>query len=393
MATRGAVLELDFEDNDGNWLRRGLVLLIVAPLFLLIWAAYATLDEVAVGNGKVVPSSRSQVIQSPDGGVVRDILVAEGDTVEADQVLALLDPAIAQASAGEADAKVQALMARAARLEAELNQMEEIDFPPTVDAESAISAKELSLFHTRRSAHQTAKRDVQVALDLAEDEVRLIEPLLATGAASQLEFLRAQQKVNDLRSRLNQIEDDYMVEARGDLAQTIGELEPLLSIQTGRSSQLARTEIRSPVRGVVKEIAVATIGGVVAPGGKLFEVVPIDDRLLIEARISPRDIAFIHPGQQAAIKITAYDSAIYGTLDATVELIAPDTVEDEAARGTFYYRVLLRTQSSDLKTNNGVAHPIIPGMIASAEIRTGQRTVLEYLVKPLNRAAEALRER
>ena len=304
-----SALDMGFEDDEGRGLRLCLTLLIAAPLLLLVWAAFATLDEVAVGPGKVVPSSRSQLIQSPDGGVLRDLRVAEGDRVEADQVLALLDPAIAQASVGEADAKVQALSARAARLEAELAQADKITFPDGVDPASASAAKEISLFHTRQSAHKTARHDVQQALDLAEDEVRLIEPLLATGAASQLEFLRAQQKVTDLKSRLNQIEDDYTVEARNDLAQTIGELEPLLSIQAGRSSQLARTEIRSPVRGVVKEIAVATIGGVVAPGGKLFEVVPIDDRLLIEARISPRDIAFIHPGQPAAIKITAYDSA------------------------------------------------------------------------------------
>jgi adhesin transport system membrane fusion protein len=156
---------------------------------------------------------------------------------------------------------------------------------------------------------------------------------------------------------------------------------------------LRRTVIRSPARGIVKDIRVSTVGGVVQPGGVLMEIVPLDDQLLIEARLSPRDIAFIHPGQEATVKITAFEPSIYGSLPAKVERISPDTIEDQVDRRVYYYRVYVLTQHAYLETRDGKRHPILPGMVATAEIRTGRRTVFEYLVKPLNRAAEALRER
>jgi adhesin transport system membrane fusion protein len=178
-----------------------------------------------------------------------------------------------------------------------------------------------------------------------------------------------------------------------DYTQTMAELEPLLQIAKGRASTLERTELRASMRGIVKDVRVSTIGGVVAPGGVLMEIVPLDDQLLIEARMSPRDIAFIRPGQEATVKITAYDSSIYGTLPGVVEMVAPDSVLDEVDRRTTYYRVQVRTDKAYLETPDGKQHPIMPGMVATTEIRTASRTVLTYLLKPLDKAAEALRER
>lgn len=379
--------------DRGTGLKRALQLMSAAPLLLLLWSAYADLDEVAIGDGKVVPSTRSQVIQSADGGIVTEIRVHEGDTVEPGDLLGILDSTIAQASVGETDAKIDALMAKAARLSAELSSAKTVAFPAAISSRTELIANERKLFEARRSGYETALTDLGTNLELAQKELRMVEPLVATGAANQLELLRAQQKLAEFQSKLDDTINQYTIEARNDLTTTLAELNPLLQVQAARNTQLSRTEIRSPVRGVVKDIRIGTIGGVVAPGGELFEVVPTADALLIEARISPRDIAFIHPDQQATIKITAYDSSIYGTLDAHVELISPDTVEDEVHRGVFYYRVLLRTNKTGMSTADGAQHPIIPGMLAVAEIRTGKKTVLEYLVKPLNRAGEALRER
>ncbi len=377
----------------GARLQRVLLSLSLAPASLLIWAAFAELDEVAVGEGKFVPSSKAQLIQSAEGGVVVDLRVREGDTVRSGDILALLDPAVAEASVGETSAKIAALRARKARLEAELAGADEIGFPPDLADQDDLLANERELFEVRRSSYATDIANIRHNLDLAQSELALLEPLVSSGATNKLEVLHARQKIAELQSSLDEITGRLAVEARKDMAATLAELSPLVQVEAARATQLSRTEIRSPVNGVIKDVRINTLGGVVPPGGELFEVVPSEDQLLIEARISPRDIAFIRPDQRAVIKVTAYDSSIYGTLDAHVELISPDTVVDETQKGLTYYRVFLRTDETSIVTADGRSHPIIPGMVAIAEIRTGKKTVLEYLIKPLNRASEALRER
>lgn len=373
---------------------RSLLWLIVAAVAIfIVWAAFAELDEVAVGDGKVIPASKGQVIQSLEGGILTELAVREGDIVDAGQTLATLDPVQARSSVEEALARITALKARAARLQGEINDRSEVAFPPEVAKEPAVADRERQLFAANRRAFAENVANLRQQLRLAEDELKIATPLLRTGAANEVEVLRLRQKVAELSTKVAATQNEYYVALKTDYAQTMADLGPLLKIREGRADQLRRTVITSPARGIVKDIRVTTIGGVVGTGGVLMEIVPLGDRLLIEARVSPRDIAFIHPGQEATVKITAYESSVYGTLPASVERISPDTIEDQVDRRLYYYRVYVLTEHAYLEAKDGKRHPIMPGMVATTEIRTGRKTVLDYLIKPLNRAGEALRER
>lgn len=221
----------------------------------------------------------------------------------------------------------------------------------------------------------------------------MTESLAKQGAASNVEVLRLKRQANELEMKANDTRTQYLVRSREELAKASSEVEAQQSVTRGRADMLSRLTVVSPVRGVVKNIEVNTVGGVVPPNGRLMVIVPIEDQLLVEARISPRDVAFLHPGQRATVKISAYEYSIYGGLDGEVVTISPDTIQDDVKRDVYYYRVFVRTKSDSLYNKRGEAFPIFPGMIATVEIRTGSKTVWEYLVKPLNRAREALRER
>ncbi|WP_247309582.1 HlyD family efflux transporter periplasmic adaptor subunit [Ralstonia pseudosolanacearum] len=373
---------------------RAILWLICAAIAVfLVWAAFAGLDEVAIGEGKVTPASKGQVIQSLEGGIVSDLAVREGDVVEAGQKLATLDPVLARSSMEEALERISALQARAARLRAEMDELPEVIFPPELAREKAVTDRERQLFAANRRAFRENVANLREQLRLAEDELKIAMPLLRTGATNEVEILRLKQRAAEFATKLAATQSEYYVALKADYATTMADLGPLLKVREGRADQLRRTVITSPARGIVKDIRVSTIGGVVGAGGVLMEIVPLDDQLLIEARLSPRDIAFIHPGQEATVKITAFESSIYGSLPAKVERISPDTIEDQVDRRVYYYRVYALTQHAYLETKDGKRHPILPGMVATTEIRTGRRTVLDYLIKPLNRAAEALRER
>jgi adhesin transport system membrane fusion protein len=373
--------------------RRLFWLLVSAVVGFLVWATFAKLDEVATGESKVIPYMRSQTIQSLEGGIVSRLEVHEGDMVQQGQVLAQLDPVLAASNTGETKAKIIGLKARAARLDAEIWGAASIGFPAEVLAEPAVAAREEAAFRQNQAAINQTLADLGEQRKLASRQLELALPLLKSGATNDAEILRLRQQVADLTSKINAARSEYDVALKKDYAATMSDLEPLEQVAKGRDATLQHTEIRSPVRGIVKEIRIPTIGGVVAPGGVILEVVPLGDQLLIEARISPRDIAFIRPGQEATVKITAYDSAIFGTLPGEVETISPDSVIDDVDRRTSYYKVYVRTQKAYLETHDGVHHPIMPGMVATVEIRTGRKTVLTYLIKPFNKAGEALRER
>ncbi|QET06443.1 MULTISPECIES: HlyD family efflux transporter periplasmic adaptor subunit [Cupriavidus] len=384
------------------WMRTGqpangprylLWLIIGALAIFLVWAGFAVLDEVAVGEGKVTPASKGQIIQSLEGGIVSELSVREGDVVQAGQKLATLDPVLARSSMEEALEKIVALQARAARLRAEMNDAATVSFPPELAKEQAVVDRERQAFETNRRAFRENVSNLQKQLKLAQDELQIALPLLRTGATNEVEILRLRQKAAELATKLSATQSEYYVALKSDYATTMGDLGPLLKVREGRADQLRRTSITSPSRGIVKDIRISTIGGVVGPGGVLMEIVPLGDQLLIEARLSPRDIAFIHPGQAATVKISAYESSVYGTLPAKVDRISPDTIEDQVDKRVYYYRVYVLTDHAYLETSDGKRHPILPGMVATAEIQTGHRTVLQYLLKPLNRAAEALRER
>lgn len=364
--------------------------LLVGVMF--VWASFATLDEVATGSGRVVPSMQEQVIQSLEGGILKQINVKQDDIVQPGQVLAQLDPTMTASNVDENAAKYRAAQAREARLQAEVNNTP-LSFPKDLDAFPDLKAKEMSLYTERRHGLDESLGWIRESIRLLKKELATNESLVAVGASSTVEVLRIQQKLADLELQQANTTSQYLVQAHDDLTKASAEVETLAATTRGRADSLARLTQRSPVRGIVKNIEVSTIGGVIPPNGKLMEIVPLDDQLLIETRIEPRDIAFLHPGQPAKVKITAYDYAIYGGLDGKVSSISPDTIQDEARPEIHYYRVYVRTTTNSLTNKLGRKFPIVPGMTANVDIHTGQKTVLEYLLKPLNKAKEALRER
>ena len=364
----------------------------IGLLVLLAWAWFFELEEVSTGSGKVIPSSKEQSIQSLEGGILTKLYVSEGEIVQQGQVLAQLDPTRFASNVGESESLLIASKATAARLRAEVNATPLV-FPEDVLKIPKLVSEETALYQSRRSNLNDSISGLSQALVLVEQELAMTEPLVAKGAASEVEVLRLKREANDLRNQMNDIRNQYYVKAREELAKANIDIETQAQVIKGKTDTLERTVFKSPVRGIVKEIDVMTIGGVIPQNGKLMTIVPLDEQLLIEARISPRDIAFIRPDQEALVKVTAYDYSIYGGLHGKVTVISPDTIRDEVKQDQFYYRAYIRTDSDKLINKQGKQFNITPGMVAVVDIKTGHKTVLDYLIKPFNKAKEALRER
>jgi membrane fusion protein, adhesin transport system len=369
--------------------------LYLTAIFLavaLAWAAYADLDEVAVGPGRVIPSSQVQVIQNLEGGILTELAAAEGQVVDQDQVLLRIDDTRFTSSYREARVKRLSLLAAIARLSAEVQGTRPV-FPAEVAREAPrLVSSESELYGTRRRALEETIAGVKRSHQLASKELEISEPLVAKGAISEVELLRLRRQVNELQTSMDDRRNRFRAEANEELARQKNELAGLDEAAVALEDRVRRTLVRSPVRGVVKKINFTTIGAVIQPGASILEVVPLEDSLLIEAQIRPDDIAFIHPGQGATVKITAYDYSIYGGLPGTVEHVSADSLLDEK-RGYSYYKVLVRTKSANIE-HQGRSLPIIPGMTGSVDILTGHKTVLEYLLKPVLKARErAMRER
>ncbi|EHE5102277.1 HlyD family efflux transporter periplasmic adaptor subunit [Salmonella enterica] len=370
------------------------IIMLSGLMFLIffVWAWFGTLDEVSTGTGKVVPSSREQVLQSLDGGIVAELKVREGDIVQAGEIVARLDPTRSESNVGESAARYRASLASSARLSAEVNDAPLV-FPPSLKAWPDLVASETRLYKTRRAQLADSESELRDALVSVNKELAITQRLEKSGAASHVEVLRLQRQKSDLGLKITDLRSQYYVQAREELSKANAEVDMLSAVLKGREDSVTRLTVRSPMRGIVKNIQVTTIGGVIPPNGEMMEIVPIDDRLLIEARLSPRDIAFIHPGQRALVKITAYDYSIYGGLEGEVETISPDTIQDKVKPEVVFYRVFIRTHQDFLLNKAGRKFSIVPGMIATVDIKTGEKTVAEYLIKPFNRAKEALRER
>ncbi len=406
---------------------------LLVTVLLIVWAALAEIDEVTKGEAKVISSRQLQVVQSLDGGVVSQILVKEGDVVEAGQLLLKIDETRATSGVRESAAQVFALQVKQTRLKA---LAEGASFAPpaaAVDDPEAqrIVDEERQLYDARRSelsaligiseqqlaqrrqelSEARAKRDSAVrSLDLSQQELNKTRPLLSTGAVSEVDVLRLERDVTRARGDMEQAgaqsaraqsaileatrkiqETDlsFKNEARKELSEVLARLSALNEGAVALADKVDKSQVKSPVRGRVQRLLANTVGGVVSPGKDIVEVVPLDDALVLEARIQPRDIAFIHPGQAATVKFSAYDFSIYGGLDAVVENISPDTVTDERGQKTFYV-VRVRTNA----TNFSEKMPILPGMTAEVDVLTGKKTVLSYLLKPVLKArAYALKER
>jgi adhesin transport system membrane fusion protein len=374
-----------FLDDDGKHLRRSsslVALLAFLMATLGTWAYFAPLDEVSTGDGRVVPSRREQVIQSLEGGILVSLLVKEDDLVQAGQMLAQLDLTKSEASVEESASKYRAALAAAARLAAEVSESEP-NYPTVLRDYPSLLDTETEIFNARRSARDQSLHWIDESLALLGREMKMSEELTAIGAASNVEVIRLKRQLVELELKKVEVKSNYIVRAREELAKVTADVNALSPIVSGKTDSLSKLTHRSPVRGVVKNVEVSTIGGVVPPNGKLMEIIPLDGELLVEARISPRDIAYIHPGQAANVKISAYDYAIYGSLDGTVTTISPDTIQDEVDRKLFYYRVFIKTDLDALTSANGKKFPIVPGMVATVDIHTGKKTV----------GREALRER
>jgi len=367
-------------------------LLIAALAAAGWWADQAILDVVTRGNGQVIPSSHSQVIQSLEGGILAELKVREGDVVEKNQILLRIDDTRFEATFREGEARQQALRAAIARLQAEADGRKP-DFPAQLPA-TLIQGQE-RLYRSRKRAVDEAIAADRRSLQLAEQELSMTAPLVKDGIVSEVEVLRLRRQVNELQGKIQERRNRFRADSRGKLADKQAELSGVLQMNTARADQVQRAVVRSPMRGTVKNIRLTTIGGVIQPGMRILEIVPLEDRLLVEARIKPRDVAFLRPGLPVTVKITAYDYSIYGGLDGTLEQISADTFTDEARTGaTSYYKVRVRTRESHLRGKNGEFLPIIPGMTASVEVLTGHKSVLDYILKPILKTRNtALRER
>jgi adhesin transport system membrane fusion protein len=357
------------------------------------WAALTTLDEVTSGIGRVVPSSREQVLQSMEAGLVAEVMVKEGQVVQEGQDLVRIDDVKLGSNMQESQSKVHALQAAASRLHAESLGLP-LKFPANlINKSPQIVRSETETYNARRRAIDSSLNAMQQALKLSNDELRITEPLAAKGMVSDIEVIRIQRSIAETRGRMLELQTKSRADASAELSRIEAELASQNATLTGRADAYRRTLLKAPKRGIVKNIRVNTVGAVIQSGQEILEIVPLDDKLLIETRIRPVDIAFLRPGLKATVKISAYDSGTYGWLDGELLQISPDTLRDEVKRDETYYRALVQTTASSLQTPNGTLLPIIPGMQATVDIKTGQKSVLSYLFKPVLRMREALRER
>ncbi|MBI5439293.1 MAG: HlyD family type I secretion periplasmic adaptor subunit [Nitrosomonadales bacterium] len=372
---------------------RSLLYAVLSFLLLAaIWAHYAILDEVTSGTGKVIPSSQVQVIQNLEGGILSELSAHEGDVVSKDQVLLRIDDTKFVSNYKEGRARYLALLAANARLLAETTGEKPVfskelrdEAPQSVKAESA-------LFDSKMKALDASIGSVYRSYQLAKEELDKTMPLLQKGSASEVEILRLQRQVNDLRGQVDDQRNKFRAEAQSELNKNLLEIEGLAQTNISSADRMTRTVVRSPVQGVIKKLYVVTIGGIIQPGMSIMDIVPIEDNLLIEAQVRPSDIAFLHPGQDATVKITAYDFSIYGGIRGKLEHISADTIVDEK-RGESYFLIRVRTDTNFVQSGSKQL-PIIPGMTADVEILTGRKSILSYLLKPLLKAKEkALRER
>ncbi|MDO6671536.1 MULTISPECIES: HlyD family efflux transporter periplasmic adaptor subunit [Cobetia] len=370
---------------ESHWSRPLLWASFLVIALFIAWASWAEVNEVARGEAKVIPSSRQQTIQSLEGGILDEMMVSEGEIVEAGQLLAAIDETRFRSAYMESLSQAQALRATIARLEAEVLDKSSIEFPEEVRDNEALTATERELFTARRKKRDSALNAVSKEISAAQRQLAVIRPLVKRRAVGEMEMLKLDREIAELNGRQAEIRNTYLQDAYAELADKKSELAALEETSVQRRDQLDRTRLLSPVRGVVNNIAITTRGGVIPPGEEIMQITPLEDTLVFETRIRPQDVAFIAPGMPATIRISAYDYAVYGTLEGKVERISSDTLEEETPRGEeSYYRVLVSSETAALE-HNGETLPIKPGMVATVDIETGERSVLSYLLRPFTR--------
>ncbi|MCZ6590619.1 MAG: HlyD family type I secretion periplasmic adaptor subunit [Alphaproteobacteria bacterium] len=416
-----------------RWTNGLLLFIVVTVISLIGWAWWAELEEVTSGAGLVIPASKVKVVQNLEGGIVLAILTEDGAQVKKGQVLLRIDPTGFGARLNESLGRQAGMQVTLRRLRAEAEETEPDFDDALIEQWPDLVSRELTLFLSRRESLQASlnalnelvlqrgqeikevRNQIRVvgrSLSLANEELELMRPAVREGIVSRVELFRTESRVNDLdgqlssarlsiprikatlaeaKQRLEERKKQFRSEALLERNLLEVELSALTETIGAEQDRVARTDVRSPVDGIVKELKVTTIGQVVQPGLDLVEIVPLDDTLLIEAQVRPADIAFLRPGQLAVVKLTAYDFTLYGTLEGQLERISVDTIEDE--QGERFYKILVRTQRNFLGEESA-GNVILPGMVAQVDVITGKKTVLQYITSPLLRVqGQALRER
>lgn len=371
-----------------------LYLMLLAVVCAIAWAALTRVDEITKAEGRVIPDGREQVIASLEGGILGALMVKEGQQVEVGQELVQLDPTRFEAQQNEGQVKRLAVQATVARLTAETRGGEP-KFPKEVLAVPRLVQAELEAFEARRRLLQEAVGTTRRSMELLMRELKVAESMSSAGLMSEVEVMRVRRQVNDLQMQVSERTNRFRQDASTELARAQSELAQLDEQSIVRNDQLRRTILTSPVRGLVKRIKVGTLGGVVPAGATIMEIVPVGPKVLIEARIKPSDIGFLQVGQTAEVRLSAYDYTAYGGLRGKVEYISPDALGDTERTGgpdTTYYRALVRAEDSTLRAG-GRPLQVIPGMTGQVEVRTGERSVLSFLLRPMLRSQEAFRER
>ena len=395
---------------------------VTAIVLFITWANFAYIDEIARGDGEIIPSGENQIIQNLEGGIVEQILVSEGEEVQKGQVLLKIDNQKSESSFSSNAVKADALEAKIARLSAEAQGKEFNVSEKLLKSRPLIVANELALFETNQQQLSskieglkerlkqkqqelkeayTQEKHLESSYSMIQQEVQMTEPMVKKGVRSKIDFLKLQREANDIGSKYDSVTQSiprlksaikevqksieettftFQSEAQVKRNEAVAELRSLQETSTALEDQVSRTVVQSPMKGVVQKLFVHTIGGVIQPGQEIMEIVPSDQALLVEVKIKPSDIAFIYFGQRAIVKFSAYDFAIYGGLDGEVVYIGADTQKDE--KDNVFYQVRIKTTKNHL-TKNGEKLKIIPGMTVSVDIITGQKTVLDYILKPI----------
>jgi adhesin transport system membrane fusion protein len=396
---------LDSENSDKsahleNYHRKhGRIFLIgtfLAVMVFVLWANIFRIDEVARATGEVIASSRVQVIQAVDGGVIASIDVREGDRVSAGQVLARLDATRVDATLGEVRARLAALQAKTQRLRAEVTGQDFVNFslvPQDIGGE--FIQVERALFEQRQAGLKEELRTMTIAMNLAKEQLGIISKLHETGDISMNELIRARRELNDAESRYYNKKNKFLEDARIELAKVEDEKAQSEQVKTRRTQESKDSIFEASVSGIVKNIKVTTVGGVLRAGEEMMQIVPIDDDLILEAKVSPADIARIQTGLNATIRLDPFDYTIYGGVLGEVVYVSPDTLKEQSAKGVeVYYRVQIKPKSMPVTSSTGKLLEILPGMTAQIDIKTGDRTLMSYMLKPIRKTlSESLGER
>jgi membrane fusion protein, adhesin transport system len=389
-------------EDESRWGRYLVYLVLVIVASAVAWASYFELDEVTVANGKVITSSRGQVIQVLESGILDELNVKEGDVVKEGEVLLQLDESRAGPVFRESYQKWQSLLARATRLRAEAYGLP-LQFSPEVQEDAELVNIETQAYKARRQALSEQLEALDGQRTAIEREVALTAPLVKQGVVSEVELLRLKRQASQLSGQIADIKTRYLTTASDELVRVDAELSQVSEILLAHEQALKRTTVRSPTDGIVKDLSVSTIGAVINSGQVIMEIIPADDELLVEAFMPPSEVAYVDVGSQAKVKLTAFDSRRYGDLDGEVILVSPDVlIEDSKGGGRQdatpvnfepgFYKILVRITNAGIE-RNGMKLVPKPGMTATVDILTGQKTVIQYIFRPIEAIRDALRER